>query len=734
MTDGPADSFVTELRRRGWAVLPAPRQVELDGGTLVPAGARVQCDVGADDIAVRTFTSGLEEEGCLVPPGLDGDGAGGGPTVFRLAVEPDAVATGLGDSRHEQAYRLEISPGGVEVVGNGRPGLFYGVQTLLQLLAGDGRRRGALPTGVITDWPELALRVIHWDTKHHQDRPQTLKRFIDWAGRFKINAVVFELEDKFEYPSHPVLGAPGAFTTAQLQELTDYGLARHVQLIPNVQAPAHMGYVLKHEQFAHLRCDGSNYQICMDEPEARRLIFDMYDDLCRATRGVAYFHVSTDEVYYAGICQKHRRPYNPVNRSLTLVDFVQAAHGFLSQRGRRVILWLEFPILPEHVELLPPDVLDGIMGPNKAPAMVAAANARGIRQFAYCAIQGATLLFPDYFGWVSPEGRRRPGRLEGAFQATHPAALARGRPIGSFAAAWDDAGLHNETFWLGWAAMAQGGWAPARADAHQTAADFMDIYYGREVTDMVEVYRDLQAQARFFQRAWDRRPSKVRPPAYGFSGGKRPVGRTDLTLLPPAVPAADLSMEAEFGARYGRLLAEARAELVRSDRLLGRLHGGMVRARRNRYNLEVLLSLAYFLRHFIEMLLAVEEAEDLLAAAARADKEAQKQRALELMVEARRKVARSLDDLHATHRRLAGVWEKSRFPRNAPVDGREFLHVMDDVKDHFADRRADLSYLIAPAESIGLDRWCDAVGEVIEDYAGAQHLSARSPAEEPLDE
>ena len=39
----------------------------------------------------------------------------------------------------------------------------------------------------------------------------------------------FELEDKFEYPSHSLIGAPGAFTTAQLQDLTRYALERHVQ-------------------------------------------------------------------------------------------------------------------------------------------------------------------------------------------------------------------------------------------------------------------------------------------------------------------------------------------------------------------------------------------------------------------------------------------------------------------------------------------------------------------------
>ena len=68
---------------------------------------------------------------------------------------------------------------------------------------------------------EVELRCVHWDTKHHQDRMPTLQRFLDQCAALKINAVLYELEDKFEYPSHPIIGAPGAFTTAELQALTD---------------------------------------------------------------------------------------------------------------------------------------------------------------------------------------------------------------------------------------------------------------------------------------------------------------------------------------------------------------------------------------------------------------------------------------------------------------------------------------------------------------------------------
>jgi hypothetical protein len=72
------------------------------------------------------------------------------------------------------------------------------------------------------------------------------------------------------------------------------------------------------------------------------------------------------------------------------------------------------------------------------------------------------------------------------------------------------------------------------------------------------------------------------------------------------------------------------------------------------------------------------------------------------------------------------VWEKSRFPMGRAVGGKTFVHVLDDTKDHWADRRADLSYMIAPEESIGLEDWMNKLGTVIRDYARAKNVSVQN--------
>lgn len=707
---------VTPLRALGYAVLPSPRQTDLAGGRLsLEPGCDLRACLAGPGPAL--LAESLRRRGVACANGA------AGAIGLTVSVVPHAVATGCSDGRDAQAYRLSMAPGAIAIAGNAPAGAFHGIQTLIQLIESAPGRVPELPLGTIVDWPDYELRFAHWDSKHHQDRLDTLKRFLDEMARFKLNAVSFELEDKFEYPSHPVIGAPGAFTTAELSELTRYGLERHIDIVPNVQAPAHLAYVLKHPEFAHLRCDGSNYQICMDDPEARRLLFAMYDDLCRATPGVRLFHVSTDEVYYAGICEKYRQPYNPVNRSLTLVNYINAAHAFLKERGRRILIWAEFPLLTEHLHLLPPDIIDGVIGGDGA--FIEEENRLGIRQLAYASLQGMELLFPGYFAESGPDGKPSPDRLAAAFAAVRHGKATRGRPIGTFGAAWDDSGLHNETFWLGWATMAQCGWNSARLHLDQSLADFMDVFYGRTHEGLLEAHVALHTAARFYESAWESRPSTVRGPAYGGSNGKRPVGRTDLTLTPPTLPGLpDLTRSSDFRQRHQSLLREVPARLADNAATIRTLLLNLSRVERNRYNLEVLLSLARFMRHHLLLLDALAKTEADFDQAAAAHAAGQPRDALIHLGRAADRAAAVVTDQRAVFDALRDTWEKSRHPRHAPVGTRTFRHVMDDVKDHSADRRPDLSYLTAPEESIGLPSFLESLRGIMDQYRASHQTGA----------
>ncbi|HTE23622.1 glycoside hydrolase family 20 zincin-like fold domain-containing protein, partial [Flavitalea sp.] len=511
------NEIVNDLRKAGYSLIPAPQQCNLTGkNILIDKSWTISVVNNKCQKAVQRLHDGAGEF-------CDLKFAASGNKKIILDLKPGNVKnTKIPEILQQQAYQLEIAPELIKISANAEAGLFYGVQSLLQLLRPSGDSF-SLPTGKLTDWPDLELRIMHWDTKHHQDKLETLKRYLDWAAFFKVNAVAFEIYDKYEFPRHPVIGAPGAFTKSEMLELTAYAHDRFIELIPNVQAPAHMAYVLKHQEFAHLRADGNNYQACMCDEEAIQLIFDMFQDMIDATPGVKYFLVSTDEVYYAGICDKCKKEYNEENRSQAWVDFVKRANEWMQKRGRQVIAWVEYPLLAKHIHQLPSSLIDGALGDNTSSPhsnkdWVDKENNAGMKQLAYVSMQGSEELFPNYFGAINGDNQNdapAKGRLKEAAVAI-PNILSNGPHLkGTFAAAWDDNGLHNEAFWLGWITVMQYGWSIGKPSIEQSVADFMDVYYGYDAPDMLQTYQWLDEGARFYEEMWDRVPSTEVKRAYG---------------------------------------------------------------------------------------------------------------------------------------------------------------------------------------------------------------------------
>lgn len=715
----PVIPFLTPLRVRGYSLIPAPQQVELGLRDVVIDGSwTLLSKVGTEDIAVKRMIQGADELHGLT------FSIKGGKKIL-LTVSPGVVKGTDDQALNEQGYLLKVTPDVVEITGNSNTGLFYGVQSLLQLIRRDPAGRLILPECVIRDWPAMQLRFVHWDTKHHQKRIETMKRLIDWHSFFKVNMIALEIEDKYEYPRHPVIGAPGAYTKAEMQELTRYALERHIQLVPDVQSPAHMAYVLKHKEFAHLKADpASNYQVCMCDPEAINLIFDMYQDMIDATPGVDYFLVSTDEVYYAGICDKCKLPFNQENRSLAWAGFAVTAHDWLAKRGRRMIAWVEYPLASKDIALLPADLINGVMTTNKS--YVDMQNKVGIRQLAYSSIQGSERLFSNYFS----------ANYMGISRTVREGIAAGAKPIGSFAAAWDDCGLHEEVFHLGWATVTQYAWNPSGPTSEQTVADFMDVFYGQHSPDMTSVYKLLNEGAQFFGSGWDQITSMERGPGYGNSNGKgMGTRRTDDILGLPEIPAdVTLKIPAKFSESYRDLIARAESMKVKNDDLVNRLTRFVGQVERNRYNIEVYLSIAYMERYFINTILTLRDAEALMLRAQSAAAENKPANAVANLVEASNQVGTLIVWSKWMWENLTVTWEKSRFEKGRSVNGRDFVHVLDDVKDHPADRRKGLDYMIAPFQRMNLPGWRTQLNERINSYAATHKVPIRGLEEIRLED
>ncbi|MGJ5813969.1 glycoside hydrolase family 20 zincin-like fold domain-containing protein [Paludibaculum fermentans] len=733
---------LSALAERGYHVLPLPQQVQLE-----PADLRfgptfsVQNGAGAAGMeALASLREHLAERFHLSP-------AVSGGTVIRLELRPGAVTAGRTEDSDraaiaEQAYSLVIGPSGVHLLANAPAGLFYAVQTLVQLL--QWRNGGLwLPSGRITDWPDLHRRHIYWDDAHHLERLSELKRAVRQAAFFKINGFALKLEGHFQFASAPAVVEPYAMTPAEYQELTDYALRHEVQLIPFLDGPAHLAFLLKHPEYAPFRSfPDSNYELCAVNPGAVKLLSGMFQDLINANRGGRYVYLSTDEPYYIGLadsahCQEKTAAAKAGSVGRLLAEFIGRVADPLHAQGRTVIFWGEYPLKPEDIAALPSHLVNGeVYGPRYDPVF----RQRGIRQMLYTSTQGEERLFPNYFTMpnarlLHPAASQSERVSEGFREISSQPARGQAQLIGSVVAGWADAGLHPETFWLGYAAISAAAWQPGTPAVQESMTAFYRNFYGDGARNMSRVYQLLSQQARFYSDSWEWGPA-ARKPLFGDSDEifhpRQPV--KDQTLELPPVPAANLDLDlGDWNKANARRLELAAGFLGENDELLALLHENTASVAFNRYNLEVSISVASLCRQNLELLLDLGRISTQLQGARDAARNQKPREAVEALDRTLR-LARGIQQRrNRTLRDTVSTWQKSWFPRTAAANGRTYLHELDDVKDHVPDRTVDMSYLVQRELALPMGRWVESLLNVRNAYAAAHALPGEPGAFQWLD-
>src|SRR3989454_10518541 len=534
---GARGATVSSLYARGYSVLPAPQKVELgERDFRFDHDWRLQLGPGIprNDIAVESLNRELKSRHHLTLTRSEGSSAPAG--TLRLAVIPHSITIGNATDRDksaiaEQAYKITLARDAVSITANTLTGLFYGAQTIVQLLK---PQTGCLwlPEGEIVDWPDLELRVIYWDDAHHLEHPDVLKAALRQAAFYKISGFALKVEGHFQYQHATPIVEPYALTPAELQDLTDYALKYYVQLIPYLDGPAHIAFILKHPEYARLReFPDSNYESCITDPDTYKLFFGMYKDLLDANRGSKYFVLSTDEPYFAGIaenaqCDEVSRAQQLGSNGKLLAEFATKAAGYLHDRGREVLFWGEYPLEPDDISALPGYLINGeIYGPRFDPVF----KAHGIRQLIFTSTVGwKEFLFPNYY--LRPPRQALSGPSGGAYE---PAGQGPGSVVemfnlisftperqladvmGSFVAGWADTGLHPETFWLGYATGSAAAWRPGAPDPKELAASFYKLFYGPSAVDMGRLYQLMSEQAQSWKESWDTAASGARTPIWG---------------------------------------------------------------------------------------------------------------------------------------------------------------------------------------------------------------------------
>lgn len=268
---------------------------------------------------------------------------------LRLAVNAQA---GLGP----EAYMLAVDQG-VELVGGSSAGLFYGLQTLLQLWAPAKKFKG-LPQLRIQDAPALAWRMYQYDLAREQSvQLDFLKSVIRSLAHLKVNKFMLYLEGRFAWTKHPELVQDGVLTRYQARELVDFARQYHIEVMPCVNTLGHAEHFLAHPNYAHLReAPGVPYDLCPSHPESFPLITGLLDEAMAAFES-PYFHAGGDECNL-GRCPRCAPRAQAEGRAGIYADWYTQLRQFAAQRGKTLMLWGDIGL--QHREILdrlPKDIM-----------------------------------------------------------------------------------------------------------------------------------------------------------------------------------------------------------------------------------------------------------------------------------------------------------------------------------------------------------------------------------------
>lgn len=264
-----------------------------------------------------------------------------------LAVQP------LGD----QGYVLDVEPNMVLVAGKDSAGLFYGVQTLRQLVVGEGQSTKVL--GVrIRDWPTLLFRGTQVDmSRGPVPNLNYLKRIVRTIAEFKLNQLYMYIEDSFRMDGQPLVGLlSDTLNRDEWKELVAYAARYHVDIIPATEACGHLHKIMRFEEYSGMGERPHGHVLAAGDPQAMRFLKGMYEHMLPVFPASMY-HIGCDETFELGLGRTaplvQKSGYGRV-----YVDNLMQVHDLVRRYNKEVMFWGDIAVEhPEMISILPKDLI-----------------------------------------------------------------------------------------------------------------------------------------------------------------------------------------------------------------------------------------------------------------------------------------------------------------------------------------------------------------------------------------
>ncbi len=295
----------------------------------------------------------------------------------------------LGDhDLDNQGYLIRVTDSGVLVAGRTGQGLFYGVQTLRQLLRPEipGAKTLAIPALVvpklvvpklivpkliIRDWPSMEWRGVSDDISRGPiPTLDYLKMQIRTLAEYKINMLGFNMENIFDFQTQPLVSprddpkavaredAPkeAALTPAEIKELVDYASKYYITILPEQEAFGHLHQFLKYEIYSDLAETPHGHVLTPTNPKTYDFIRQVYGEVVPLFPG-PFFHIGADETAELGLGQtKGLAAQEGLGR--VYLEHLQKVFEIMQPYHKQLMFWGDIAVkYPELLAILPKDMI-----------------------------------------------------------------------------------------------------------------------------------------------------------------------------------------------------------------------------------------------------------------------------------------------------------------------------------------------------------------------------------------
>ena len=291
----------------------------------------------------------------------------------------------------KERYQLLIAKNNVHISSFSNQGLFYGIQTFLQLIPFQKAHKLTIQGQIITDSPKYKWRGMHLDVSRHFFAIDFIKKYIDYIAMYKMNTFHWHLTDdqgwRIEIKKYPKLTEIGAwrngsmvghyseqkfdtiryggfYTQEEIKEVVKYAQQRHVTIVPEIEMPGHSLAALA--SYPEFSCTGGPFEVAKvwgvleDVFCPKEETFEFLENILSEVITLfpsEYIHIGGDE------CPKVRWKNCAHCQSLIKKEglkdeyelqsyFIQRIEKFLNSKGRKIIGWDE--------------ILEGGLAPNAA--------------------------------------------------------------------------------------------------------------------------------------------------------------------------------------------------------------------------------------------------------------------------------------------------------------------------------------------------------------------------------